>query len=78
MAEDLRPNLRIRVGDYDLMYAVIFNEAEAWACSNREGDRWEEFNVADAICKCHLSSRETWLRMWPNLPPLPRGAFGLM
>jgi len=47
---------------------------EAWLF-NETKNEWQEMNTADAMYKAKLLSKETFEKMYPDLPPLPAEAF---
>lgn len=62
----------ITYGVYDGHYAAVFNDTEAYVFS---GVKWDKSLVADMLNNTGVVSKEKFDRVFPNLPPLPKGAF---
>jgi hypothetical protein len=58
--------------------AVRMNESEAWCCGESAPyNTWSKMNASDADSNSKLVSEESFLKMFPNLPPFPAEAFKL-
>lgn len=66
-------SLALRYGVYDHTSAVVFTNTRAFIFTGH--GTWEPFNMADVMMNTGVVTKAAFDKRFPNLPPLPKGAF---